>query len=1683
MKLHGRGMGSHCQISATAIALAIAAFCIATSHAQTTLDPTDVVCRQILCSNNCTGVCGWSSTQSMCRAGAFTRQDELNLGVCGPTTSTAATASPVLATTVATVTSAAPTSPQSTTCNGVSDARDCIVAFATLPRPSCTDLLSNGERLGWQCPGHCPIYCPAATSAPTPCNPGTPPPDVCVNRLDLAFLIDGSSSLTDTDWNSSLSFVNQLIEPRTVGSDSMRVAVTAFATNVTVVTTFSTGQNKTNVQNAVSALVQPGGGTRTSTAIAYVDNNIFVAAAGMRSGVERLLVVITDGTSNLGFNPTTAAAALRTQKDVRVLAIGVGSLVDGTELQNIATSSSDVYRVSDFSALSAVVDNISSTVCQPAPEQPTLCPTPVVTQAPTSTPRDCFGQDDVPNCYAQRAAGGLLCGTLHQQRQCPQLCGLCTAAPSSAAPTSPTPAPTGVPTQSRAPTAASPTSPAPTMQPTSVAPTPSPTTAAPVTTSAPTTPPFATFECVDLTRFGGGNIGNSELLAVNVSSTASCSAQVADLNSLLRFCPLSLAAVKCTSLDRIQGYAFLDGSCSLTGAVSNKMNAMLAQYTLNTPATVHQHNGSNVFCGIASDFLEVPSSSCQATADTLNAAVNSYHNNGLFATCAFATTTATTQTSTTQTATTMTSTTTPLPRGQFECVTPSGGGTSSVIGVDASDNCDRQVALMNRLLQACQAVHSGVYVPLTCQSLPLLPQYSLINGACSTSLNTVSLLNNMLQHYTNASSGGDGALGCDATNDFLHHASQGCQATVDTMNNALDAFLDNGSFNQCLFPTTVTSTTSTQSTMTQTTVTFAPTAAPTVRPLLGCNGVFDPPDCSTAFQTTPLPSCSDTLANGALLGNACPGHCPAFCPVTGAPTTVAPTSKAPTGAPTFVTCSGVADSGNCNAQAAAGLLRCTSELQRLQCPANCNTCPPPPTAPTRAPSAAPSPPPSTSPTLVPTTRSPTVAPTLAPTPSTTTVTTRTTTVTQTTRTQLPAAFTCVSTNPLNAAAPRVIAATASRQSCNWLVGTLNALMEVCTLNEVPFFSCDNVSYALLTPVAQVLPGTLLLDGGCTSSAAGTALNSMLDRFTGTTNASAHVVCGLTLSPLVQVSASTCDATVSTLNAAVQAFYNGPFRTCRLETTTSTTTLSTTTRTSVTQTSVTQTSVTSTTATQTTTVPCSDLRYHGEVWHLNVSTVNNCQWFADNFLCQATNAATSAGLGGLSARDACCTCGGGTRDPNAIDITTTSATLTTTTATATTVTVTETDMRSTTAPPDAIRFAAHANTTDFLSGRSGRLPVRVEYNAATTDTVQLIAVVTLVSRNGPRVGIVSGLLFPNGTTMSTALPTSGTLDVVVKLGSWTEARSDYMLTVYLATSTGGWSNRLAYTATVRFGVTRGATTTSPTPAAACHDVSSGRTAWNNGVSAAYGCGFFSNINLCGADAGAPGLAGMVTTQACCACGGGHRTGNSVALVSFPSTVVKPATGSFRMNVTVRYGTASMSVGSGYRLVVVIRNPTDAAFSGYIRDVTLHDDGSEASGLPGASVVHLQATLGSWTAPMGGYQIYVALLANGAAWSDRLATSPTTTFTVVAAAGAAAGSLVSGADTHGGEVHVGAGNTADEHSVVLTVLGVAATVALVGMVAAVVTFRRSQRQRRATSTVENLAVAEQPAQDRLWGVTAL
>ncbi|XP_072920491.1 integrin alpha-1-like isoform X1 [Hemitrygon akajei] len=193
----------------------------------------------------------------------------------------------------------------------------------------------------------------------------------CKSRLDIVIVLDGSNSIYP--WSSVNNFLIKLLEKIEIGHQQTQVAIIQYGFKVThevSLNQFSTTEDLLEVAKEI----KQGGGNETKTAlgIEYARTKEFTEEKGMRPGVSKVMVVVTDGESHDSYNLPNVIA--NCEKDnIRRFAIAVlGSYNRGNqsaekflkEIEFIASSPKDkhFFNVSDEKALVTIAEALGEQI-------------------------------------------------------------------------------------------------------------------------------------------------------------------------------------------------------------------------------------------------------------------------------------------------------------------------------------------------------------------------------------------------------------------------------------------------------------------------------------------------------------------------------------------------------------------------------------------------------------------------------------------------------------------------------------------------------------------------------------------------------------------------------------------------------------------------------------------------------------------------------------------------------------------------------------------------------------------------------------------------------------------------------------------------------------------------------------------------------------------------------------------------------------------------------------------------------------------------------------------------------------------------------------------------------------------------------------------------------------------------
>jgi hypothetical protein len=173
----------------------------------------------------------------------------------------------------------------------------------------------------------------------------------CKNSFpfDIVFINDESSSITPTDFYTSLQTMADIVNKFTIGENNVRVALVAFNELARTVFNFNTSFVKSEINSTILGTTQSSGSTNDSdilNALNYTCSNVLNNVnAGDRSGVINFIVLITASQSRYE-NIETIRMQCQTEKTV-IYTIGVGNNTNSRFLQFLAPTLSLIYNTYD----------------------------------------------------------------------------------------------------------------------------------------------------------------------------------------------------------------------------------------------------------------------------------------------------------------------------------------------------------------------------------------------------------------------------------------------------------------------------------------------------------------------------------------------------------------------------------------------------------------------------------------------------------------------------------------------------------------------------------------------------------------------------------------------------------------------------------------------------------------------------------------------------------------------------------------------------------------------------------------------------------------------------------------------------------------------------------------------------------------------------------------------------------------------------------------------------------------------------------------------------------------------------------------------------------------------------------------------------------------------------------------
>ena len=165
-----------------------------------------------------------------------------------------------------------------------------------------------------------------------------------MKRLDVAFVVDISGSPQNL-YDSAMMFIREVVHGLEFRGDTARVALLTYSNEATSLFHFKKYQEKNDVLDAIS-LPRSGGNTNMQSALSKTTTEIFQAYNGDRGGVDNVVILLTDGCSDIQTSNTIPKAnELKTAANADVHVVAIGNRVDMQEAERVATSNVEPYLI------------------------------------------------------------------------------------------------------------------------------------------------------------------------------------------------------------------------------------------------------------------------------------------------------------------------------------------------------------------------------------------------------------------------------------------------------------------------------------------------------------------------------------------------------------------------------------------------------------------------------------------------------------------------------------------------------------------------------------------------------------------------------------------------------------------------------------------------------------------------------------------------------------------------------------------------------------------------------------------------------------------------------------------------------------------------------------------------------------------------------------------------------------------------------------------------------------------------------------------------------------------------------------------------------------------------------------------------------------------------------------------
>ncbi|XP_023555716.1 matrilin-2 [Octodon degus] len=183
--------------------------------------------------------------------------------------------------------------------------------------------------------------------------------------IDLVFVIDGSKSLGEENFELVKQFVTGIIDSLAISPKAARVGLLQYSTQVRPEFTLRSFHSAKDMRKAVAHMKYMGKGSMTGLALKHMFERSFSPAEGARplsARVPRAAIVFTDGRAQ---DDVSEWASKAKAHGIEMYAVGIGKAIE-EELQEIASepTTKHLFYAEDFSSMGEISAKLKQGICE-----------------------------------------------------------------------------------------------------------------------------------------------------------------------------------------------------------------------------------------------------------------------------------------------------------------------------------------------------------------------------------------------------------------------------------------------------------------------------------------------------------------------------------------------------------------------------------------------------------------------------------------------------------------------------------------------------------------------------------------------------------------------------------------------------------------------------------------------------------------------------------------------------------------------------------------------------------------------------------------------------------------------------------------------------------------------------------------------------------------------------------------------------------------------------------------------------------------------------------------------------------------------------------------------------------------------------------------------------------------------